>query len=147
LRLLAIAFVAEPEFQRELDYALLSTPMIIRHIILFLATRGWKYTKFLQDIVMPIFLLYGRKNVNTPWKHIGGTTVSLKRQRIAIENSEGLSTAFIHSPTDDPEHSKSISTAGILTKSRRRTGSCSVSARIVKRRFSYGEKTIQMVAR
>jgi hypothetical protein len=100
LRLLAIAFVAEPEFQRELDYALHPTPMIIRHIILFLATGVWKYTKFLQDIVMPVFLLHGRKNVNTLWKHIGGTTVSLKRQRIAIENNEGLSTAFIHPPID-----------------------------------------------
>jgi hypothetical protein len=35
LRLLAMAFVAEPEFQLELDYALHSTPMIIRHIICF----------------------------------------------------------------------------------------------------------------
>jgi hypothetical protein len=101
LKLLAIAFVAEPEFQRELDYALHSTPIIIRHIILFLATVVWKYTKFLQNIVMPIFLLHRRKNVTTLWKHIGGTTVSMKRQRIAIESNDGLSTAFIHSPSSE----------------------------------------------
>ena len=101
LKLFAIAFVAEPEFQRELDYALHSTPMIIRHIILFLATGVWKYTKFLHTMVMPIFLLHGRKNVTKLWKHIGGTTVSLKRQRIAIENNDGQSTAFIHSPSSD----------------------------------------------
>jgi hypothetical protein len=100
LKLLAIAFVAEPEFQRELDYALHSTPMIIRDIIIFVATGIWKYTKFLQNLVMPIFLLHGRKNVATLWKHILGTTVSLKRQRIAIENNDGLSTAFIHSPSE-----------------------------------------------
>jgi hypothetical protein len=101
LKLFAIAFVAEPEFQRELDYALHSTPIIIQHIILFLATGVWKYTKFLQNIVMPIFLLHGRKNVTTLWKHIGGTTVSLKRQKIAIENNDGQSTAFIHSPSNE----------------------------------------------
>jgi len=95
LKLLAIAFVAEPEFQRELDFALHSHPRIIRRAVLFFTTGVWKYTKFLQNLVMPIFLLHGRRNVSTLWKRIGGTTVSLKRQRIAMENTDGLSTAFI----------------------------------------------------
>ncbi|KAF4637772.1 hypothetical protein G7Y89_g291 [Cudoniella acicularis] len=98
LKLLAIAFVAEPEFQRELDFALHSHNRIIRNIIMFVATGVWKYSKFLQDLTMPIFLFYGRKNVSTLWSRIGGTTVALKRQKIAIETTEGLSTAFIHSP-------------------------------------------------
>jgi hypothetical protein len=42
---------------------------------------------------MPIFLLYGRKNVNTLWKHISGIIVWLKRQRIAVENNEGYSSS------------------------------------------------------
>ncbi|KAH9222558.1 glycosyltransferase family 4 protein [Leptodontidium sp. 2 PMI_412] len=95
LKLFAIAFVAEPEFQRELDCALKTYPRFPRGAILFFVTGVWKYTKFLQDLVMPLFLLHGRKNVTTLWNRIGGTTVSLKRQRIAMENTDGLSTAFI----------------------------------------------------
>lgn len=98
LKLVAIAFVAEPEFQRELTYAFHSSNKIARCINMFLATAVWRYTKFLQDLVLPIFLFHGRKNISTLWDRIGGTTVSLKRQKIAIENADGLSTAFIHSP-------------------------------------------------
>lgn len=98
LKLVAIAFVAEPEFQRELSCALKSNPKYVRSVIFFVATGIWKYTKFLQRLVMPLFLFHGRKNISTLWNRLGGTTVSLKRQRIAIENTEGLSTAFIHSP-------------------------------------------------
>lgn len=96
LKLFAIAFVAEPEFQRELNYALHRNPKIIRNVTLFFATGVWKYTRAIQTIVMPIFLLHGRKNVTTLWHRVGGTTVSLKRQRMAIENADGISTAFIH---------------------------------------------------
>ncbi|KAH8663097.1 glycosyltransferase family 4 protein [Tricladium varicosporioides] len=98
LKFLAIAFVAEPEFQRELNYALSSNSRFTRNSTMFIATGIWKYTKFLQDLTMPVFLLYGRKNVATLWKRIGGTTVSLKRHKISIETTDGLSTAFIHSP-------------------------------------------------
>lgn len=101
LKLLAIAFVAEPEFQRELDCVLKSKDIITQHIILFFATGVWRYTKVLQEIVMPIFLLHGRKSVSTLWNRIGGTTVSLKRQRIAMENTDGLSTAFIRPSSAD----------------------------------------------
>ena len=97
LKLVAIAFVAEPEFQRELDYALHSSPRIIRMIILFMATSIWKYTKTLQNLLMPMFLLHGRRNVSTLQERIVGTQITLKRQRIAIENTGGVSTAFIHS--------------------------------------------------
>ncbi|CAG8982809.1 hypothetical protein HYALB_00001090 [Hymenoscyphus albidus] len=98
LKIVAIAFVAEPEFQRELTYAFHSSNKILRRVNMFLATGVWRYTKFLQDLVLPVFLFYGRKNVSTLWDRIGGTTVSLKRYRIAIEHTDGLSTAFIHAP-------------------------------------------------
>lgn len=96
LKLLAIAFVAEPEFQRELDYAIHKNQKHVRRMILFFATGVWKYTQFIQGTLMPVFLLHGRKNITTLWDRIGGTRVALKRQRISIENIDGNSTAFIH---------------------------------------------------
>ncbi|QSZ30095.1 hypothetical protein DSL72_004615 [Monilinia vaccinii-corymbosi] len=98
LKLFAIAFVAEPELQRELDYTMKSTPKYIRSSVMFLVTGIWSYANFLQDILMPMFLLHGRKNVDTLWKQIRGTTVSLKRQKIMIESTGGSSTAFVRVP-------------------------------------------------
>ena len=96
LKLLAVAFVADAEFQREIGCALLSNSKFVRTVTLFLMTRVWKYVKFLQDLLMPLFLFYGRRDIKTLWSRIDGTTVALKRQRIIIENTEGMSTAFIH---------------------------------------------------
>jgi len=98
IRLIATAFVAEPELQRELDYALNSAPAIIRSIVLFIITSVWRYTKCFQDATMWLFVLYKRRNVSDLWKHIGGTTISLvKHDRVSIQSADGSSTAFIHS--------------------------------------------------
>jgi hypothetical protein len=100
LKLVAVAFVADGEFQREIDCALRSNSRLVRTITLFLMTSIWKYMRTVQEFLIPLFLLHGRRDVETLWKRIDGTTVTFKRQRIMIENTEGLSTAFIHS-TDD----------------------------------------------
>ena len=96
LKLLAVAFVADAEFQREIDYVLRSSPKIIRVMVLFCVTGVWKYAKALQGLLMPLFLFHGRRDVKTLWNRIDGTRVTLKRHRIVIENTEDLSTAFIH---------------------------------------------------
>ncbi|KAI1002392.1 hypothetical protein K3495_g5809 [Podosphaera aphanis] len=100
-RLLAIAFVADPELQRELNYALHTSTKIRRRVTLFIITGVWKYTKALQALLVPLFILYSRTNITKLWKHIGGTYVSLKRQILSIENAEGCSTAFISSEMED----------------------------------------------
>jgi len=99
LKLLALAFVAEPELQRELNYALQTTPSFIRNTVMFIITGIWVYTMTLQKLLLPVFLFHGRDNIKTLWGHIGGTTITmLKRQRILIESNDGTSTAFIHAP-------------------------------------------------
>ncbi|KAM3074372.1 hypothetical protein ACMFMG_002820 [Clarireedia jacksonii] len=103
LKLFAIAFVAEPELQRELDYTLKSAPRYVRSAFLFVVTGIWVYTKAIQDIVMPAFLLHGRKNLSTLMAQITGTTVSLKRQKISIESTSGPSTAFVRTPEGSAE--------------------------------------------
>jgi len=117
LKLLAIAFVAEPELQRELDYALTSSPKIVRSSTMFLITQIWRYTRTLQSILLPIFLLHGRDNVKTLWSRIGGTAVTIqKRQRISIESNDGSSTAFIHSPYGEAGTYKIYQYAGVLDR-------------------------------
>lgn len=95
LKLLAISFVADPELQRELDYVLHNSNHIIRAAALFLLTNIWNYSKKLQNILMPIFLLHQRKTIIKFWKNIGCTKLSLKNYKILLENSKGYSSAFI----------------------------------------------------
>lgn len=117
LKLLAIAFVAEPELQRELDYALASSPKFIRNTTMCFITQIWVYTRALQSILLPIFLLHGRDNVKTLWTRIGGTTVTIqKRQRISIESNAGSSTAFIHSPYGEAGTCKVYQYAGVMER-------------------------------
>jgi len=117
LKLLAIAFVAEPELQRELDFALTTSPKVVRSITMFLITQVWVYTKGLQSMLLPFFLLHGRDNVRTLWGRIGGATVTiLKRQRISIESNTGSSTAFIHSPYGEAGTYKVYQYGGVLDR-------------------------------
>jgi hypothetical protein len=73
LKLLAVAFVADAEFQREIDYVLRLSPKIIRVMILFCVTGVWIYAKALQGLLMPLFLFHGRRAVKTLWNRIDGT--------------------------------------------------------------------------
>ncbi|TQS36907.1 hypothetical protein Golomagni_02634 [Golovinomyces magnicellulatus] len=101
LKLLAISFVADQELQRELDYALKNSNRIIRTVSLFILTEIWNYSKGLQNFIIPLFLLYGRKNIKKFWNHAGGARISLKSQRILLEDTEVYSTAFISPKSED----------------------------------------------
>ena len=50
-----LAFVAEPEYQRELAYVLGST--FLKIPIRFVATRIWIYARWIQDFVLSFFLV------------------------------------------------------------------------------------------
>ncbi|RKF78556.1 putative glycosyl group 1 family protein [Golovinomyces cichoracearum] len=101
LKLLAISFVADQELQRELDYALKNSNQIIRTVSLFILTEIWNYSKGLQNFIIPLFLLYGRRNIKKFWNHIGDVRISLKSQIIRFEDTEVYSTAFISPKSED----------------------------------------------
>jgi len=63
IKFLFLAFIAEPDFQRELAYAL--RRMWIRPVVMFIATSAWFYAKFVQDIVLPFYLVTHFKVVLT----------------------------------------------------------------------------------
>ena len=56
IKFLVLAFIAEPEFQRELAYAL--RKKWIRPAVVFIATRFWIYAKIVQDTVLPFYLVF-----------------------------------------------------------------------------------------
>ncbi|KAG9248806.1 glycosyltransferase family 4 protein [Calycina marina] len=117
LKLLALAFVAEPELARELDYALSTSNRFIRDTVMFFITHIWIYTRVIQSVLLPVFVLHGRNNVKTLLRHVGGATVTLrKKQRVSIESNAGSSTAFIHTSYGDSGTYKVYQYAGVLAR-------------------------------
>ena len=55
VKFMFLAFIAEPEFQRELAYCVGKS--IFRIPIMFLATRVWIYARIIQNILVPFFFV------------------------------------------------------------------------------------------
>ncbi|CZT05212.1 related to glycosyl transferase [Rhynchosporium agropyri] len=94
-----IAFVADPEFQRELRCSFPGNRNVANVITRFFLLSIWAWSKAIQRLFLPIFLFHNRKNVVSVWQNLHGMEVSIKRRRILIRNLEGTSTGFIH-PVD-----------------------------------------------
>ena len=58
IKFFVIALVADPEFQRELDFVLRSKPGLLSKPIKFVLSSIWVYSKFAQDIALPFFMVY-----------------------------------------------------------------------------------------
>lgn len=56
VKFLVIALVADPEFQRELAYLLTGNPL--RKLFVFFLTRLWIYARFIQQIIVPLFMVF-----------------------------------------------------------------------------------------
>jgi hypothetical protein len=53
----SIAFVADPEYQRELNCTLSRTPVVLNYIIKFTVLSIWLWAKAFQTIFLPAFLV------------------------------------------------------------------------------------------
>ncbi|KAI9794230.1 MAG: hypothetical protein M1816_006156 [Peltula sp. TS41687] len=95
IKFLVIALIADPEFQRELDYVLSPKPAVLRYPLTFLLNHIWIYSRFLQRITLPFFLFHGRLQIEQVAKDVRGMKTVIKRKRVVIESMEGPSTGFI----------------------------------------------------
>ena len=55
VKFMFLAFIAEPEFQRELAYCL--TGSLLRIPLTFIATRVWIYSRMIQNLLVPFFFV------------------------------------------------------------------------------------------
>ncbi|CAL3973371.1 unnamed protein product [Diplocarpon coronariae] len=95
-----VAFIADPEYQRELRCSFPGNSHVGNTITRFLLLSIWLWSKAIQRLFLPVFLFHNRKNVVSTWKNIRGREVSIKKRRIMICSSEGVSTGFIHTIND-----------------------------------------------
>ena len=95
VKFLVIALIADPEFQRELNYVLFTKSAVVRYPLTLLLNGIWLYARFLQDIALPFFILYGRPKISRVAKDIEGLETTIRRKRVTIESMEGPSTGFV----------------------------------------------------
>ncbi|KAL4874591.1 hypothetical protein BJY04DRAFT_11897 [Aspergillus karnatakaensis] len=94
LKFLVICLVADPQYQRELEYMLRGQPLIFLWPITILLNGIWSFCKLLQRILIPFVLLHGREKIQEVYKSTKGWKTILEKDRVIIESLEGLTTCF-----------------------------------------------------
>lgn len=89
-----ICLVADPEYQRELNYVLRGLPIIFAYPVQILLNSMWSFCKLLQRTLIPLVLVHGRKNVSDLYKATGGWKTTIEKDRIVIESLTGPMTCF-----------------------------------------------------
>ncbi|KAL4971571.1 hypothetical protein BDW66DRAFT_155530 [Aspergillus desertorum] len=100
LKFLIIALVADPQYQRELEYMLRGQPLIFAVPTTLLLNSVWGFAKLLQTMLVPLVLLHGRGNISDVYKSTRGWKTVLYRDRVVIETLEGLTTCFARPQAD-----------------------------------------------
>lgn len=100
IKFIVIAFVADPEFQREFQHVMGERAAIIRVPCVFILNVIWMYSKICQDLGLMLFLFHGRDNVKQLWNEAKGMTVSIKKNRFIVQSLDGTFTAFQHDTFD-----------------------------------------------
>jgi hypothetical protein len=100
LKLFVVTTVADPEYQRELDYLLSNKPAFIRWPVTFMLNALWNFCKTLQKIALPFFLFHGREKVSKLYIDMKGMKTEIKKRRIVVESLRGPSTCFFMTQPD-----------------------------------------------
>jgi hypothetical protein len=100
IKFLVLATMADAEYQRELNCALIGTPQFIAKPVTFLLTGLWIYSRFFMSIALPFFLYHGRKDIAALSSTVQGSLITQKKDRLVIRSYGDTETAFVHS-TDD----------------------------------------------
>ncbi|KAL4946968.1 hypothetical protein BDW69DRAFT_190664, partial [Aspergillus filifer] len=100
LKFLIISLVADPQYQRELEYVLRGQPLIFAWPVTILLNGIWSLCKVLQRILIPLVLIHGREKVSKVYRSTRGWKTKIRKDRIIIESLNGLITCFSRSQAD-----------------------------------------------
>ncbi|KAE8151472.1 hypothetical protein BDV25DRAFT_171424 [Aspergillus avenaceus] len=95
-----IPLVADPEYQRELDYTIRGQPLIFAWPATLILNTLWSFCKTLQRIILPFILLHDRDNVSTLYKNMKHRKTVLENDRVVTESLGGPSTCFFETIQD-----------------------------------------------
>ncbi|KAF7122624.1 hypothetical protein CNMCM5793_000649 [Aspergillus hiratsukae] len=100
IKFTVLSLVADPEYQRELNYILRGQSLVISWPVTWILTAIWSFCKALQNLILPFVLLHGREKVSALYKNMKGQKTVLEKNRIVLESLNGVTTCFIHVETD-----------------------------------------------
>ncbi|KAL4783564.1 hypothetical protein BJX76DRAFT_357832 [Aspergillus varians] len=100
LKFLIIPLVADPQYQRELEYMLRGQPLIFAWPMTMLLNSVWSLCKLLQRILIPLVLLHGREKISDIYRSTRGWKTMIHKDRIIIESLDGLTTCFTRAQAD-----------------------------------------------
>lgn len=100
MKFFIVSLVADPEFQRELDYVLSNKSCMIRWPAVILLNGTWLFCKFLHDAILPVVLIRGRPHFLKLHQSMKGVRTTMEKRRAVIEGAAGDSTCFFSSLDD-----------------------------------------------
>jgi glycosyltransferase involved in cell wall biosynthesis len=100
IKFFVVSIVADPEFQRELDYVIRDKSVIVRWPARLVLNGIWIYCKALQGLLLPHFMFYNREKIQTLRSNMKGIRTSIKRKRVTIDGLRGPSTGFFKNQTN-----------------------------------------------
>jgi len=100
IKFFVVSIVADPEFQRELDYVIRDKSFIVRWPARLVLNGIWIYCKFLQGLLLPHFMFYKREKIQTLRSNMKGIRTSIQRKRVTIDGLRGPSTGFFKRQSD-----------------------------------------------
>ncbi|KAK4984016.1 hypothetical protein LTR50_006855 [Elasticomyces elasticus] len=100
IKFFVVSLVADPEFQRELEYVVSGRTVLLRWPAKAILNGIWIYCKTLQRIIIPQVLLYDRESVTTLYNNMKGIQTVVEKNRVVIESLNGPSTGFFTTQPD-----------------------------------------------
>ncbi|RLL97776.1 hypothetical protein CFD26_103140 [Aspergillus turcosus] len=100
IKFTVLSLVADPEYQRELNYILRGQSLVISWPVTWILTGIWSFCKAMQNLILPFVLLHGRDKVSALYKNMKGQKTVLEKNRIVLESLNGVTTCFMHVETD-----------------------------------------------
>ncbi|RMZ75833.1 hypothetical protein DV737_g5106, partial [Chaetothyriales sp. CBS 132003] len=100
MKFFVVSMVADPEFQRELDYVITGKPWFVRYPATFLLDGIWIFCKTVQQLLLPSVLIHSREKVSKLYKDMKGMQIVLERHRVTIDSAGTPTTCFFTREVD-----------------------------------------------
>ncbi|KAF1835308.1 hypothetical protein BDW02DRAFT_294479 [Decorospora gaudefroyi] len=91
-----LACMADPEYQRELNGALVRTPRFLAKPATFVLTGLWIYSRVAMSAALPFFLYHRRKDIAGLAGTVKGSLIIQNKDRLVIQSYGDTETAFVH---------------------------------------------------
>ncbi|KAJ4366246.1 hypothetical protein N0V83_007882 [Neocucurbitaria cava] len=95
VKFFVLACMADPEYQRELNGALIRTPRILAKPATWILTGLWIYSRIAMSITLPFFLYHHRKDIAGLAGTVKGSLIIQKKNRLIIRSYGDTETAFV----------------------------------------------------